>query len=383
MLTMIRLYFHYIPPHPIIKRTTSLSPKPSARADKYRKYFQRTWILPHTSGTIAQAGRKIIEHGETMQKQRIGILLLNMGGPEKQADVAPFLYNLFSDREIIRLGPPWLQKPLAWYIARKRAGKSRQAYASIGGGSPLKRLTMDQAGSLQTVLQSEGDYTVAVAMRYWQPRAAEAVTTLLSRGIERIIALTLYPHYSRATTGSSIKDLKTEIDRLCPGMACDTIESWPDHPLYIDALIDSINQGLSRFDGQDVEIVYSAHSLPVSFIREGDPYVEDILRTLRAIEKRTGRPGHLCYQSRSGPVEWLSPSTPEMIETLAREGVKNILMVPISFVSDHIETLYEIDILYKNQAEQLGIRLQSSPALNSHPSLIACLKDLVLQRSRQ
>ncbi|KGO32831.1 MAG: ferrochelatase [Desulfoprunum sp.] len=318
-----------------------------------------------------------------MEKQLIGVLLLNMGGPDNQADVAPFLYNLFSDREIIRLGPPWLQKPLAWYIARKRAGKSRQAYASIGGGSPLKRLTMHQAQCLQDSLRDEGAYTVAIAMRYWQPRAAEAILSLLSRDIERIIALTLYPHYSRATTGSSVMDLKTEMDRLCPGMPCDTIESWPDHPLYIDALIDAINQGLNRFDSQDVQIVYSAHSLPVSFIREGDPYVDHILRTLRIIEKRTGRTGRLCYQSRSGPVEWLSPSTPEMIETLAREGVKNILMVPISFVSDHIETLYEIDILYKSQAEKLGIRLRSSPALNSHPSLIACLKDLVLQRSRQ
>lgn len=318
-----------------------------------------------------------------MQKQRIGVLLLNMGGPEKQDDVAPFLYNLFSDREIIRLGPPWLQKPLAWYIARKRAGKSRQAYASIGGGSPLTRLTLHQAQCLEASLQDEGDYAVTIAMRYWQPRAAEAIKTLLSRDIERIIALTLYPHYSRATTGSSIKELKMETDRLCPGMPCDTIESWPDHPLYIEALIDSVNQGLNRFDGQDVEIVYSAHSLPVSFIRDGDPYVDHILRTLRTIEKRIGRTGRLCYQSRSGPVEWLAPSTPEMIEILAREGVENILMVPISFVSDHIETLYEIDILYKNQAEKLGIRLQSSPSLNSHPSLISCLKDLVLRASRQ
>lgn len=318
-----------------------------------------------------------------MQNQRIGVILLNMGGPEQLADVAPFLYNLFSDREIIRLGPPWLQRPLAWYIARKRAAKSRQAYASIGGGSPLKRLTMDQAHGLQIALESGGDYAVAVAMRYWQPRAAEAITTLAGQEVERIVALTLYPHYSRATSGSSIRDLRREIDRLCPGLPCATIESWPDHPLYVEALIDCIDQGLSRFDGRDVEIVYSAHSLPVSFIREGDPYVDHILRTLRAIEKRTGRTGRLCYQSRSGPVEWLSPSTPEMLETLAREGVKNILMVPISFVSDHIETLYEIDILYRKQAEGLGMRLLSSPSLNAHPALIACLKDLVVQAVRR
>jgi ferrochelatase len=153
--------------------------------------------------------------------------------------------------------------------------------------------------------------------------------------------------------------------------------------MYIEALVDSINKGLARFDGQDVQIVYSAHSLPVSFIKDGDPYVDHIMRTIRAIEEQTKKSGRLCYQSRSGPVEWLSPSTPEMLKTLAGEGTKNILMVPISFVSDHIETLYEIDILYSEQAEELGMRLLSSPSLNSHPLFIAGLKDLVITSARQ
>lgn len=318
-----------------------------------------------------------------MQTLKTGVILLNMGGPERQEDVAPFLYNLFSDREIIRLGPPWLQKPLAWHISRKRAKTSRQAYAQIGGGSPLRQRTMQQAQCLQDSLQTEGNYVVTVAMRYWRPRAAEAITILQERGSERLIALGLYPHYSRATTGSSISDLKKELQRLNVQMPCRTIDSWPDHPMYIEALVDCINKGLARFDGHDVQIVYSAHSLPVSFIKDGDPYVDHILRTIQAVEGRTKKSGRLCYQSRSGPVEWLSPSTPEMLKTLAGEGTKNILMVPISFVSDHIETLYEIDILYRKQAEELGMRLLSSPSLNSHPLFIAALKDLVLKAARQ
>ena len=317
-----------------------------------------------------------------MQTLKTGVILLNMGGPERQEDVAPFLYNLFSDREIIRLGPAWLQKPLAWHISRKRAKTSRQAYAQIGGGSPLRQRTIQQAKCLQDSLQAEGNYVVAVAMRYWQPRAAEAITTLQAQGVERLIALSLYPHYSRATTGSSISDLKKELQRLRSQIPCSTIESWPDHPMYIEALVDNINRGLARFGSQDVQIVYSAHSLPVSFIKDGDPYVDHILRTIQAIECQTKKTGRLCYQSRSGPVEWLSPSTPEMLKTLAGKGTKNILMVPISFVSDHIETLYEIDILYKKQAEELGMRLLSSPSLNSHPMFIAGLKDLVLEFAR-
>jgi ferrochelatase len=336
--------------------------------------------MPPKSGTIKKFNNdEFISEGRMMQGQRTGVLLLNMGGPEKQEDVAPFLFNLFSDREIIRLGPSWLQTPLAWYISRRRAGKSRKAYARIGGGSPLKRLTLQQAQCLQDSLRAEGDYLVTLAMRYWQPRAAEALSYLRTHGVERVFALTLYPHFSRATTGSSISDLKQEMARSCPELPLRIVDSWPDHPLYIEALVACIKQGLQRFATSEVQIVYSAHSLPVSFINEGDPYVEHLLMTIRAVERKTGRPGRLCYQSRSGPVEWLSPSTPEMLEILADEGVKNILMVPISFVSDHIETLYEIDILYKNQAEKLGMRLFSSPSLNAHPTFIACLKDLVIQ----
>jgi protoporphyrin/coproporphyrin ferrochelatase len=306
-----------------------------------------------------------------------GVVLLNMGGPDTLADVRPFLYNLFCDREIISLGPTFLQKPLAWLISRRRAPKSAACYTLIGGGSPLKTITRRQAEALENVLRQDGDYSVTIAMRYWPPLAEEAIRVMLSQGVEHLTALTLYPHFSKATTGSSVSHFRRSLARIAPGLPVTIISSWPTEPSYIAALADNITDGIRTFDSPEVVVVYSAHSLPVSFIKQGDPYVEHIKETIRAIEKVTGRSGRLCFQSRSGPVEWLAPSTPEMLEVLASEGCKNILMVPISFVSDHIETLYEINILYKERAAQLGMELRACPSLNTNPRFIQALRELI------
>lgn len=315
-----------------------------------------------------------------MKQKKHGIILMNMGGPESLDDVQPFLINLFSDRDIIRLGPAFLQKYIARFIARKRAPKSRSIYAKIGGSSPLKKLTQDQATALENALNDGGDgsYSVTVAMRYWPPYADSAVQELVEEGVEEITALTLYPHYTRATTGSSMAELKKSIERFAPTTPVRYIEEWPDQVSYVKALAQNIMEGLGKFEGQPVDIVYSAHSLPTSFIQEGDPYVDHLKRTIGAIEEITKQKGRLCYQSRSGPVEWLSPSTPETIQSLAAEGCKNILMVPISFVSDHVETLYEIDMEYYEDAKKLGIDLKSSTSLNTNPLFIQGLKELIL-----
>jgi protoporphyrin/coproporphyrin ferrochelatase len=314
-----------------------------------------------------------------MQK-KIGIILLNLGGPEKLEDVTPFLYNLFSDRDIIQLGPAWLQKPLAWLIAHRRAAGSKKAYARIGGGSPLIRITREQGAALQKALRATGDFRIVTAMRYWYPRAAAALEELAGEGISDIVALPLYPHYSCATTGSSLSDLKEAIAASSTRFHLQEIRSWPDHPSYISCLTEHIRRGLLSFAGEEVQIVYSAHSLPASFIDQGDPYLEHLRQTIQGIEAQTGREGLLCFQSRSGPVRWLSPSTPETIGKLAQSGCKNILMVPISFVSDHVETLYEINVLYKQMARDLGMRLESSASLNTDPVFINCLKDIILEK---
>jgi ferrochelatase len=303
-----------------------------------------------------------------------------MGGPNTLDDVHPFLFNLFSDREIIRLGPPFMQKFLASLIARRRAPKSRKIYAQIGGGSPLKAITTRQALALEQALAGDGQYRVAIAMRYWPPYAAEAISGLMRQGVGHLTLLTLYPHYSKATTGSSFAEIERCLDRLAPDIPRTAIPSWPVQPQYVQALAGNILDGLRSFAGEETVVVYSAHSLPTSFIKDGDPYVVHLEQTIAAVEILTGLPGRLCYQSRSGPVEWLAPSTPEMLKQLAAEGCRNILMVPLSFVSDHIETLYEIAILYRQQASELGMRLEPCRSLNTDPLFIDGLRQLVLEQ---
>ena len=279
-------------------------------------------------------------YSHLMQNQEpTGILLLNLGGPEAQDDVEPFLYNLFSDRRIIRLGPAFLQKPIARIIARRRAPQSRENYQKIGGGSPIGRITRDQAAALEQALKSDGHFQVRACMRYWPPFAGQVLREMVNAGIRRFIGLPLYPHFSIATTGSSFFDLHQAAKGIDPSLSILEIHSWPDEPSYINCLAGRIKEGLARFNGDPVQIVYSAHSLPKKFITEGDPYVRELKKTIRALEIKTGHAGRLCYQSRSGPVEWLEPSTPDMLRKLADEGCSNILMVPISFVSDHVETL--------------------------------------------
>ncbi len=319
----------------------------------------------------------------TVSQFPIGVVLLNLGGPEKIGDVEPFLYNLFSDRKIIRLSPfPLLQKFIARRIARKRGPKSSESYRKIGGGSPLNRITAEQGRALEETLSDQGRFTVTMAMRYWHPYATETLSELHGQGIRKVIALTLYPHYSIATTGSSLDDLQSVARKFSPSFAMVEISSWPDNSGYVTALVQTIRDGMQQFDGGEVQLVYSAHSLPQKFIKEGDPYVEHLQRTIAAVEKEVSIAGRLCYQSRSGPVRWLSPSTPEMLESLASEGCKNVLMVPISFVSDHVETLYEIDMLYRDMATDLGMRLERTESLNTNPIFIAALKELVLEACR-
>ncbi len=311
-------------------------------------------------------------------REKVGVVLLNLGGPGNLDEVEPFLYNLFSDRKIIRLGPWFMQKFIARMIARKRAPVSRESYRLIGGGSPLARITTEQGQALARELAPRGDFRVAMAMRYWRPTARETLQQMADAGVRRIVALSLYPHYSVATTGSSLDDLRAAA-RFRPGrFDIVPIDSWPEQRDYVECLAQSILDGLARFDGEDVCLLYSAHSLPVTFIEDGDPYLEELEKTLRAVEVLTGVPGVLCFQSRSGPVEWLEPSTPDMLRESSESGCKNILMVPISFVSDHVETLYEIDILYRDQARELGMRLERVESLNTNPRFIKGLANLVL-----
>ncbi len=309
---------------------------------------------------------------------KTAVLLLQMGGPDSLDAVEPFLVNLFSDREIIRIGPAFLQPAIARFIARRRAPKVERYYERIGGKSPIRELTEAQARALEKRLGP--DYRCFVAMRYWRPSTLEALAAIKREGITRVIALSLYPHYSRATTGSSVNELKRVLAESGAQFQVSYIDRFYDHPLYIRALAERIEEGFAQFaDRENVELVFSAHSLPQSFIDQGDPYLGHIEETVRLVMERLGGCGyHLAFQSRAGPVKWLEPSTEEMIRHLAGHGCRTLLMVPLSFVSDHIETLYEIDIQYGEEAQALGIaNFRRSPSLNDAPLFIDCLVNLV------
>jgi len=311
--------------------------------------------------------------------EKTALLLLQMGGPDSIAAVEPFLMNLFTDRDIIKIGPSFLQPFIARRIVKKRAPKVEAYYQQIGGKSPIRELTDAQGKGLQELLGD--DYRYFVAMRYSRPSTLDALAAIRREGISRIVALSLYPHYSRATTGSSMNELQRVLKLSGPKFQLTCIDRFYDHPLYIAALAEKVTQALATFpDPGEVEIVFSAHSLPQSFIDEGDPYLSHIQETVRLVMERiaVANSHSLCFQSKASPVKWLEPSTEQTIGRLAGEGRENLLMVPLSFVSDHIETLYEIDIQYAEEAKALGIkRFARSQSLNSSLLFLECLADLV------
>jgi len=309
---------------------------------------------------------------------KTAVLLLQMGGPDSPEAVEPFLRNLFSDRDIIKIGPAFVQPLIARFIASRRSKKVADHYRLIGGKSPLRELTGKQAFELEKVL--ENGYRCFVAMRYWKPDTAEALEAIRCEGINRIIALSLYPHYSRATSGSSFNELERVQARYPGQFEIIRVRQFYDHPFYIAALVEKIEQALAGFaDRNAVSLLFSAHGLPQSFIDSGDPYLDQIRATVSLVMERFKDVSHhLAFQSRAGPVKWLEPSTEEKIRELAEAGCRQLLMVPVSFVSDHIETLHEIDIQYCAEAHNLGISdFRRIESLNASPLFINCLAELV------
>jgi protoporphyrin/coproporphyrin ferrochelatase len=323
-------------------------------------------------------------------REQTAVVLFNLGGPGDLAAVEPFLVNLFSDREIIELPGGAIMQPLvARLIAKMRGPGVRRNYEMIGGGSPQLRITEGQAAALQERLNvglGGASFRVFIAMRYSKPSSLDALDAIAAAGIRRIVTLTLFPHYSKATTGSS----RNEFDRALAdprwkghGFVVSHIDSYYDDPAYLDAMTDTVREA---WDAIPVErrnrtvILFSAHGLPQKFIDEGDPYVAHTEATRRGILHRLQLPNRqlLAYQSRTGPVKWIGPGTEETLEELGREGVKDVLIVPLSFVSDHIETLYEVDQLFADAAREAGITGYYRPkALNTHPHFIEALTGLV------
>jgi ferrochelatase len=321
-------------------------------------------------------------------RKPVGVVLLQLGGPGSPDAVEPFLYNLFCDPDIIDLPFAFLfRRTLAHFIARRRAPHVRQIYGQIGGRSPLLKLTQRQARALERMLRTDLDAHVVIAMRYTPPTTEEALDELRAAGAEEVVLLPLYPHYSKTTTGSSLREWDRVLRRRGPGhLSVRIVEEYCEHPLYIAALVKNITIALNRVPAADrgkVHLVFSAHGTPVRLVRDGDPYQKQIVRTCAAVMRKGnfGLPHHVCYQSKVGPQRWLEPSLDATIARLASEGASHLLVIPVAFVSDHSETLWEINIEARREAKRLGIGyFDMSPALHTSPDFIGALRDLVMQK---
>ncbi|KAI3512975.1 hypothetical protein L1887_20298 [Cichorium endivia] len=333
-----------------------------------------------------------IESDSHVEEEKVGVLLLNLGGPETLLDVQPFLYNLFADPDIIRLPRlfRFLQRPLAQIISVVRAQKSKEAYASIGGGSPLRKITDEQANALKSELEAKKlPANVYIAMRYWHPFTEEAAQQIKRDGITRLVVLPLYPQFSISTTGSSIRALQNIFreDKVLSKIPVAIIQSWYQRYGYIKSMADLIEEELQSFKKpQEVMIFFSAHGVPVTYVvNAGDPYKDQMEECINLIMQELKARGiennhRLAYQSRVGPVQWLKPYTDEVLVELGQEGVKSLLAVPVSFVSEHIETLEEIDMEYKELALKSGVQNWGRvPALGCKSSFIADLADAVIE----
>jgi len=313
--------------------------------------------------------------------RRYAVVLFQLGGPDSQAAVEPFLYNLFCDPDIINFPGAFLaRKAIAKLISTTRSKVVGQHYMEIGGGSPIRRLTEQQARALEAALRPHISARTIVAMRYWHPNTAEAVAALNREPYDELVLLPLYPHYSFATTRSSLNEWNRQYKPTTP---VKIIDHFYDHPDYIAALVERINSVLADLkQPDDVHLVFSAHGLPLALVEKGDPYPKQIEETVQMVRELGAWPNPhvLCYQSRVGPQKWLQPSLTTTIEQMAHSGIKRMLVIPIAFLTEHIETLHEINIEAREEAEKLGVtEFRMMPALNDSPLLIRALADLVLR----
>ena len=313
---------------------------------------------------------------------RLGIVLFNLGGPDSPQAVRPFLYNLFSDPAILRL-PALLRPLLAAFIAYRRAKVARGIYAQLGGRSPILELTQQQADALQTVLSArhDGPVKAVIAMRYWHPLSEAAVRAMAAFKPDRIVLLPLYPQFSTTTTASSLSAWAEAAAGAGLRVPTQAVCCYPDAEGFIDAVASGVTAGLREIPGdQAVRVLFSAHGLPKRVIAGGDPYQAQVEATAAATVARLARKGldwAICYQSRVGPLEWIGPSLDAELERAAHDRVA-LVLVPIAFVSEHSETLVELDVEARAEAARLGVpAFVRVPTVGTAPAFIEGLAAMV------
>lgn len=307
--------------------------------------------------------------------ETVAVLLMAYGGPDKLEDIPAYLAD-------VRHGRPFSQELLAEITER---------YRLIGGRSPIVELTRAQAAGVERLLNSSKAatedirYRIYVGMRHWHPYIHEVVPEILRDGADRLVAVVMAPHYSKMSVGAYLQRLSEALEAHRADLPVLTVESWKDEPAFIDAVVDRIAEGLARFPEEQrdgVVLLFTAHSLPERILGWGDPYREEILASVEQVTQRF--PVHrwvFAFQSQGASEEpWLGPTVEETLDRLAAEGIENVLLVPIGFVCDHVEVLYDIDIEHRQYAAGLGIRLERTASLNDHPLLCQAIADVVRRR---
>ncbi len=318
-----------------------------------------------------------------MQKTRLAIVLFNLGGPDQPSAIKPFLINLFEDPAILRV--PFFVRPLlARIIAGARVKPATENYAILGGKSPLLELTEQQARALEAALP-EFDVRCFVAMRYWHPFSDAAAEAVRDWGADEVLLLPLYPQYSTTTTGSSLTAWREAAAKVGLTVATTAVCCYHADPSYVAATAEGVRRAyeaaIKELDGKvPLRVLFSAHGLPETIVKKGDPYQFQVERTTAAVVRVMDIPDldwSICYQSRATPQKWLEPSTEQAIDAAAEDKTA-ILVVPIAFVSEHSETLVELDVEYRDLAHEKGVPgYFRAPAQNSDPAFIESLADLV------
>lgn len=316
-----------------------------------------------------------------MAQQKLAVVIFNLGGPDSPEAIQPFLFNLFNDPAILRLPNPmrWI---LAKLISWRRAPTSREIYEQVGGKSTLLPATEEQAKALKAEIKDMAeDVEVFVFMRYWHPMVEETVAKIKAYDPDRILMLPLYPQFSTTTTGTSLEAFQKEAERQGLTAPRDTLCCYPLHHGFLDATVDHIGKALDEASAHGTpRLLLSAHGLPERTIKAGDPYQWQVEQTSMAIVEALGRPGLdwvTCYQSRVGPVKWISPYTEDEVARAGADGVP-VVIAPVAFVSEHVETLVELDIEFREMAEKSGVPFFArTPAVAADCKFIRGLGDLV------
>ncbi|CAF0951847.1 unnamed protein product [Adineta steineri] len=364
-------------------------------SELFTSYFLK--ISTRTTSTATATKYQQPRNESQSSQVNTGILLLNMGGPEKTDDVFDFLNRLFSDKDIIPLPA---QKTLGSLIARRRTPSIQEQYAKIGGGSPIKMWTENQGEGMVKILDqispSTAPHKYYIGFRYVKPLTEMALDAIEKDHPRQVIAFTQYPQYSCSTTGSSLnaiaryytaKKKKSQSDKdsqILNDLPWSVIDRWQTHPGFIQAFVENIQKELNKFPADvrnDVVILFSAHSLPMSVVNRGDPYPAEVAATVQAVMESLNfsNPYRLVWQSKVGPSAWLGCATDDAIKGLAKNNRRHILLVPIAFTSDHIETLHELDIEYSQHlATSAGVEMiRRCESLNDSPHFIKAMADIV------